>query len=108
MTDQRQMERFNIKIPTMLKVEHKNPSDESIQLVTVNACAGGAYFKTSYPIAVGTPVSLTMLIPLDKLNMPKNNKTQVDITGDVIRCDKNGIAISFHKNFKISPISYLL
>ena len=52
-TDRRKMERFDLKLPTKLFWTGKDKEQESIELLTSNVCAGGAYLMTNSPLPMG-------------------------------------------------------
>ena len=71
--------------------------------MTENICAGGAYFKTQERFPIGTKVRMNMILPVDKFKNFKGKKSRIDVSGSVIRTDKNGMALRFDKRYNISP-----
>ena len=101
--ERRKMERFLLELPTSLLVTSQSEKPESIELVTSNVCAGGAFFKTDKPLTVGTDVKSAIILPLDKFENVKNKISYIDVSGSVIRTDQQGMAICFDKKYKIFP-----
>ena len=101
--DRRKTERFSLELPTYLSIADKYIKRESLEIITSNISSGGAFFKTEKPLPVGTDVKIDLIIPLDKLNKLKGKKSRIDVSGSVIRTNKNGMAICFDKRYKITP-----
>jgi len=80
MADRRHLERFDLKLPAMLEIisncgEHNK---KVINLITSNACSGGAFFDTDQPLPEGTDVKIELVLSIDKL---KKIKGKQDISG---------------------------
>lgn len=103
--ERRKMERFNLEIPVKIEVISKGQEKARLELVTSNICAGGAFFHTKKPLPEGTQVKIDMILPLDQLEKLKNDykKAYIKLTGTVLRTESKGMAISFNKDYEISP-----
>lgn len=101
--EKRMMERFSLELHTYLSMADENGEQESIDLLTSNVCAGGAFFKTKKPLSIGTNVKIGMILPLDKFKNLKGKRSCIDVAGSVIRTDNKGMAICFGKRYKILP-----
>jgi hypothetical protein len=77
-SDRRKMERFDLKLPTWLTWTGMNKEYQSIELLTSNICAGGAYFKTEKPLSVETDVKLDIIFPLDKFKNAKGKISHIE------------------------------
>lgn len=98
------MERFNLKLPTKLFLMEKDKVQESIELVTSNVCAGGAYVMTNSPLPMGTYVKMNLTLNLDRLHELRPRLSIIDVSGYVIRTDHHrGMAIRFDRKYKILP-----
>lgn len=102
--EKRIMERFDLDIPSVVSVHAGNGQKEILELRTSNICAGGVFFKTEQPLAVGTEVKIELLISLDELKKLETSKTIIRVTGEVIRSEKQGMAICFENNYRIEPL----
>ena len=96
------MERFSLELPTCLLVTNKNEKPESIELVTSNVCAGGAFYKTKKPLPPETELQIDLIIPFDKLKNMEGKRSRLEVLGSVIRTEKQGMAVRFDKKHKIS------
>ena len=80
---------------------------EPFELMTSNICSGGAFFKTEKQLSAGTEVKINMTLYLDKIKKFMRKRTRkrsyIDVSGTVIRTEKNGMAICFDENYNISP-----
>jgi hypothetical protein len=100
--DRRKMERFDLELPTHLRIVDKSEKWKSLKFITSNICSRGAFFKTEKPLSVGTDVKLDINLPLNKFKNAKRRISHIDVSGSVIRTDQQGMAICFDKNYKIS------
>jgi hypothetical protein len=102
-SEKRKMERFDLKLPTKLSWTGRDNKQASIELMTSNICAGGAYLMTDTPLQKGTQVKMDLILQLDRLHESKGRQSHIDVSGFVIRTDHQGMAICFNRDYKISP-----
>ena len=102
-SDRREMERFDFKLPARIFWTTKDKEKESIELLTINVCAGGAYLMTNSPLPVGKQVKINLTLHLDRLHELRPRLLIVDVSGYVIRTDHQGMAIRFDRKHKILP-----
>ena len=101
--EKRKMERFSLKLPAKLTWTGKDNKLESLEQITRNICAGGAFFETQKPLLVGTDVKLNIIFPLERFKNLKLKRSHIRISGSVIRTDQLGMAVCFDKKFHIVP-----
>lgn len=101
--EKRKMERFDLKLPTKLSWTGKDKKKKSIELMTSNVCAGGAFFKTQSPLSIGTNIKIKMMLLLDKLKNVRFKRSYIYVSGSVIRTDHQGMTIRFDRKYKILP-----
>jgi len=101
--DRRTMERFDLKLLTKLLWTGKNNKQGSIELMTHNICAGGAYLMTNRPLPQGTAVKMDLMVQLGKPHESGRRLSIIIVSGHVIRTDDHGMAICFDRNYKILP-----
>ena len=104
-SERRKIERFDLKLPTKLYCTGKGKAQESIELVTSNVCAGGAYLMTSSPLPKGVRVKIELDLQFGRLNEFRVRPSIVDVSGYVVRSDHQGMAICFDRKYKILPYS---
>jgi hypothetical protein len=102
-TEKRKMERFDLELPAWLYVKGEKGKQKPFEYKTKNICAGGAYFDTDSPLAVGTDMKINIRLPFDKLKELRGKKTRIDVSGLVTRTDEQGMAVCFDKKFSIMP-----
>jgi hypothetical protein len=103
MEERRKRERFNLIIPTRLVLTNNEKEAEVVEINTCNISAGGVYFRTQQSIPEGTKVSISFVLPIEKLARVLGAKSFVQIRGKVIRADMEGVAVSFNNNYEILP-----
>lgn len=91
----RSMERFALDLPSLISI---NGKEIPLGLRTDNISAGGAYFRTPNPLPAGTKVSLNL-----GLNGLKKSGAAIIIEGNVVRAEKEGMAILF-EDYRIVPV----
>ncbi|MCP4022216.1 MAG: hypothetical protein GY729_10270 [Desulfobacteraceae bacterium] len=100
--EKRLYERYEIDFPAQLTVDKEEGTQVLKDLHTDNISTGGAFINTDQPLPVGTNVNVTLVLPLDELKKIKAYKVNVNISGQVIRQQKNGVVIGFDKTYLIT------
>jgi len=102
--EKRKMERFELGVFSKIRIDSAWHNIDTIELITQNVCADGAYFKTTKPLPVGTPVSLSMKLEVNSKLKSNRNLMSVEVSGKVIRSEKDGMAIQFNNGYKMMPL----
>jgi len=97
------MERFVLRFPALLTMMDESGNPRAFEVMIRDICAGGAFFKTSTPLSIGTQVKMDLILPENKFKIRKRVKTHIDVSGSVVRKEKQGIAVYFDKKYSISP-----
>jgi hypothetical protein len=103
MVERRKLQRFSLCIPTRIVTNSGSNKREVLELITVNICAGGAYFKTKYEFSFGSKVHMDLVLPINKSSKILGMDGFVEINGKVIRADSEGIAVLFDPDYEILP-----
>jgi hypothetical protein len=103
--EKREMERFALNLPALLSIKAESGNTRAFEFMIRDICAGGAFFKTDTPLSVGTDVKMDLIIPLDKFKTGKNNRSRIDVSGSVIRTERQGMAVCFDKKYSITPLN---
>ena len=101
--EDRKMVRFSLDLAGLLSINGRS-KEGKWKLQTVDICAGGALFQTTAPVPLGTEISVDLILPLDRIKELKSKKALIEVSGKVIRKEKNGMAVCFNDGYKISPI----
>ena len=96
------MERFGLGLTATVSVQ--DGGNQVLKLQTVNISAGGAFFKTDRKFPKGTPVKMELVLPVAKLKKLKGNRTRLEIAGEVLRNEKNGMAVRFDTKYRMQPV----
>ena len=101
--EKRKMDRFDLELPAWLYMTDEGGKQKTLEAMTTNICAGGAFFKTNKSISTGTDVQMGMVLHLDRLNKYGATTSRISVSGSVIRTEEQGIAVRFDDNYNISP-----
>jgi hypothetical protein len=107
--EKRGLERFELEIPTRIKVTSSQQGEESLDLLTSDISSGGAFFHTTQPLEEGTDVNLDLILPIKRLMKEIEDvvgdfqHTYIKISGKVLRTESRGMAIVFNEDYEISP-----
>ena len=101
--ERRNMERFDLELSALLSINDESGNPRAFEVTTRNICSGGAFFKTDNPFSVGTDVKMDLILPLEKFKSQKVNGSRIDVSGVVIRTEKQGMAVCFDKRYRIEP-----
>ena len=101
--ERRNMERFDLELSALLSINDESGNQRAVEVTTRNICSGGAFFKTDNPLPVGTDVKMDLILPMEKLDTGKVNRSHIDVSGFVIRSEKHGMAVCFNNRYKIEP-----
>jgi c-di-GMP-binding flagellar brake protein YcgR len=105
--EKRKLERFDLKIPAKIAAVTGEEERETLDLMTSDICAGGAFFHTDTPLPEGTQVRIDLVLPLEKLRKlaADCDHAYIKVTGTVLRKESKGMAICFDKGYEIRPHS---
>jgi PilZ domain len=103
MEERRSSRRFNLLLTSVVSAYDRD-GYVHCELVTDNISAGGAYFCTPYPYAVGTHVSLQIMIRRNGNSSFPSHGACVNVRGEVVRTDASGIAVEFDDQYHMVQI----
>ena len=99
----RQMKRFDLNVPAWITLKDIKDSSPT-EFRTRNLCAGGAFIITDTPFKIGTKVDVKIHLSFFSKNIEYERRSNIHISGSVIRAESGGMAIKFSDNFQISPV----
>ncbi len=101
MQERRRFERFDFKLSAKIEVTSgREKGKDTFILPTRDICAGGAFFHTVRSLPEGTQVEIDMvLVPVGW----KGKQAQVEVKGNVVRSEAEGMAISFENHYQMRP-----
>lgn len=101
----RHLERFNLNVPAVVTLKNKLEAAPkfSTELKTRNICAGGAFIVTEDPMPVGTDVDIDLHLSFFTGNSEHERRSNIHVSGSVIRIEPGGMAIKFDDKYQIFP-----
>lgn len=101
--ERRKLERFDLSIPAKIRFAVTGRKQEEIGLTTINICSGGAFFKTTQPLPVGTKVDVDLTLPLDTLKNIKDikKKLSINVSGKVLHIEPTGMGVGFDAKYQL-------
>ena len=105
--EKRCLERFDLQIPATIEItgDNRDHDDRFADLMTRDACSGGAYFHTNQPLPEGTEVKIDLVLSIESLKKIKGKQAFIQVNGSVIRTEADGMAICFDSDYSIKPVS---
>jgi Tfp pilus assembly protein PilZ len=105
MMEKRKVERFDLRIETMLHIQDEAGTDKPLVLFSRDISSDGVFLATDNPLSIGTKVDLNFLLSLDELHGNLKNKVvNISTSGRVIRSEQKGFAVEFEKISKVSQL----
>jgi len=103
--EKRLAERFSLELEGKVKVSGEN-GDSTLELMTRDICSGGAFFYTNQPMPVGIKVKVDVVLSVEQLKKMVGTKALLEVSGKVVRSEKQGMAVCFDKEYLLSsPLS---
>jgi hypothetical protein len=96
MKESRKHERFSLKLPALIFA--LEPGNPTLELMTENISAGGAFFPTSKPLPEGLPVLVELTV---KRESGKGGSSKVRARSTVLRSRPNGMAVRFENRVQM-------
>ena len=101
--ERRNNDRLLLEVPVMVTTRDEKGKEQSIELRTRNISSGGAFIKAAPPLEIGTDVKMDIILSFGTDRFRKNKKmSHIDIGGSVIRTERDGMAVCFNTQYKIS------
>jgi hypothetical protein len=103
--EKRKLQRFSLEIPAKIEVIGTGKQKGTIEVLTSDICAGGAYFQTPDPLPQGTQVKIDMILPLEHLRKVSEeySRAYIKVSGTVLRTESSGMAVSFDEDYELGP-----
>lgn len=108
MQERRREQRFDLKLPCLVTVLESGLNKDLLQIETSNISYSGAYLCTSSPLPAGTCITIEVLVRLDKSETCAHPGSCINLNGQVLRSDAEGMAVKFDGRYQISSIERLV
>jgi hypothetical protein len=104
--EKRRMDRFLLATPATLEVAVPAGAKRTLNLVTRNISAGGAFFTSRDPVPEGSKVALQLILTIEQLKsfFGYSGKVEVSLRGSVVRVSNEGMAVQFGKNYQMRSL----
>ena len=97
----RKHERFDLSFSSRIEAAGQ---ERELQLFTRDISCCGAYFHTEQVIAEGAQVRVEIVVENSTLKNLTGYDSCIKVSGTVVRCDSQGMAIRFNGQEEISPV----
>lgn len=104
MQEKRKVERFDLRIETILRVHGSAAGSDTMSFLSRDVSSAGIFLVTETPLSLNTLVDLTMSIENKVPMEPGTKKITLNNSGRVIRTTGQGMAIHFTKQSQLAPV----
>lgn len=108
MQERRREQRFDLKLPCLVTVLESGLKKDLLQIETRNISCSGAYLCTPSPLFAGTRITIEVLVRLDTSETCAHPGSCINLNGQVLRSDAEGLAVKFDGRYQISSIERLI
>ncbi len=78
------------------KISHdQKKKNNSVSIKPENMSKGGVFINTDHTLPVGTEIKVNLMLPKGEIKRKKKKKGAISFTGEVVRSEDKGLAISF-------------
>jgi hypothetical protein len=102
--NRRCVERYDFCLPVKLTPDAEECDEKKSTLMTKDIGIGGIFLETEAPLIPGSRVNMEITFPLDRLQSLRSKKMFINVPGEVIRCNKQGMALEFEERYEYSSI----
>ena len=100
-TEQRSIDRFTIELETTFLPSDGDSSFSPTHCYTRDISSDGAFLYADNPLSVGEELDLEFRLPLAPQLQKKHSAPRLKATGRVVRSERNGMGILFHRSVKV-------
>jgi PilZ domain len=103
-TERRHLERFSVRAFAVVKTISPG-TEKMFELYTQDISSDGAFFPMEVPVPAGERIKVTLYVSISALEQFRDvpNRAKITTEGQVVRSDKNGMAVKFAGNYLMSP-----
>ena len=106
MREKRKVERFDLKIKTILNVQDVTIVDKQLMCLSRNISCAGVFLDTENPLPLGTKVDLNLMLNQHAFgSKTEEDKINIITSGKVVRTNGHGMAVEFDELYKITPLA---
>jgi hypothetical protein len=102
--EKRRLNRFNLRALAELQT-FLDSEENPINAYTRDISSDGAFFLTDGRLPIGAYVQITLYVWIRALKeMLENPQIQIEVDGEVVRANTEGIGVRFKRGYKIAPV----
>ena len=107
MEDKRDIERYLLSVPAKVNVVDDIQGIRGLKAYTRDVSSGGTFLTTDEDLAVGQKVQLELYLSIEKLKefFELDKNVRIEVSGEVVRHQEDGVGIKFDKKYTILPHS---
>lgn len=107
MEDKRDIERYLLTVPAKVNVVDEIHGMRGLEAYTRDVSSKGTFLTTSENLEVGQKVQLELYLSIEKLNefFQLDKNVRIEVSGEVVRHQEDGVGIRFDKRYTILPHS---
>ena len=106
MKERRKYERFVLGLASKIEVLGSR-KQQVLDLLTIDVCAGGAFFHVGQPVPQGAQVKVRMIVSSEGLKEMTGAQGLIKVAGTVVRCNARGMAVSFDGDYQFVSLPSL-
>jgi hypothetical protein len=95
-SERRNISRFDLRLRSFLKKLQNG--EEVLELFTRDVSSKGAFFLTSEPLPINTPLDMTLFLPVGR-----SLHSRISVAGKVVRTEDEGMAVRFDPSYTLAP-----
>jgi hypothetical protein len=103
--EKRNVERFDLELEAFVSLPGETDPTDMGNLVTRDVSMSGVFLLTDTPLPVGSKVNVDMVLTLGGKNNQNAQQAWIKASGEVLRTDNQGMAVSFNDQSRILPLS---
>lgn len=107
MKDKRDIERYLLTVPAKVNVMDDVQGKLGLKAYTRDVSSSGTFLTTDEKLEVGQKVQLELYLSIEKLNefFELDKNVRIEVSGEVVRHQEDGVGIRFDKKYTILPYS---
>ena len=98
----RAFKRFDLTVPATIRQSGNENGKDHHLLLTKNISSKGAYFSTMEPASYSGHVQVELLLQVTDSDNHRNY-VYMTTTGEIVRCDEQGLAVQFDEDAMLKP-----
>jgi hypothetical protein len=102
--EKRKVERFDLELEAFVSLPGETDPADMGNMVTRDVSMSGVYLVTDAPLPVGSKVNVDMILTLGGRKKHDAQQAWIKASGEVLRTDSQGMAVSFDDQSRILPL----